>query len=363
MIIGVDGIEANVEQKVGVSVYTVELLSYFQRSANKDTRFIVYLRSHPLPDLPQENDYFKYEIVPSKGFWRDLFFPIHLYLHRSIDVLFCPAHYVPRWCPVPTVVTIHDLAYEFFPDEFTKKDLYKLTHWTRQAVQASKRVIAVSQSTAHDLHSIYGTPRKKIFTVYNGYSVFSSSEKSSLEDYNLKPQSFFVYIGTLQPRKNIPTLLKAFATFHETHKDIKLVIVGKKGWLYQGIFQEAQRLNLGKAIIFTGYVKNLEVFYKNALAYVLPSLYEGFGLPVIEAMHYACPVIVSTTPALKEVGGDACLTFDPHDTIALTQRLEKILIPSVRRTLIEKGTKRAKQFSWEKTSEKTLQIIKDSTQK
>lgn len=360
MIIGIDGIEANVEQKVGVSVYTTQLLSYFHSQADRDTQFVVYLRSAPVANLPKENNYFKYEIVPQKGLWRDLFFPIHLYLHKKIDVLFCPAHYIPRFCPVPTVVTIHDVAYEFFPNEFKKEDLYKLKNWTRDAVRKARNVIAVSKTTAADLQKVYDVPAEKITTVYNGYASIEESSDESLQSFGLKPKKYFLYIGTLQPRKNIPTLIQAFAEFHKTHPDIHLALVGRKGWMYDSIFEEVIRLKLEKAVTFTGYVKSVEKFYTNALAYILPSLYEGFGMPVIEAMYYGCPVIVSQTSALEEVADGACLSFPPHDTMALAQTLEKVLVPSVRQTLIEKGKERAKEFSWKKTAQKTLDILKQS---
>ena len=358
MIIGIDGIEANVEEKVGVSVYTAQLLSYFQSIANVDTQFIVYLRSAPLENLPKETDYFRYEIVRQKGLWRDVFFPIHLHTHKKIDVLFCPAHYIPRFCPVPTIVTIHDLAYEFFPHEFKKEDLFKLKNWTRHAVRKSKGVIAVSKTTALDLQKLYDVPSQKITTIYNGYASVGRPSDETIKSFGLKSYKYFLYIGTLQPRKNIPTLIQAFALYHKTHPDIKLVIVGRKGWMYDSIFEEVKRLNIEDSVVFTGYVKSLKMFYTNAIAYILPSLYEGFGLPVIEAMHYECPVIVSDTPALMEVSDGACLSFPAHDTIALAQALEKISQLSVRKALIAKGTKRAKHFSWDKTAKQTLDIIK-----
>lgn len=360
MIIGIDGIEANVEQKVGVSVYTAQLLSYFHSQASKEVQFIVYLRSAPVANLPKENQYFKYEVVRQKGLWRDVFFPLHLHLHNKIDVLFCPAHYIPRYCPVPIVVTIHDLAYEFFPNEFKKKDLYKLKNWTRHAIKKARNVIAVSNTTATDLQKLYDVPANKITTIYNGYASIEEPTDETLESFGLMPQKYFLYVGTLQPRKNIPTLIQAFAEFHKKHPDIKLAIVGRKGWMYDSIFEEVTRLKMEEAVIFTGYVKSVEKFYTNALAYILPSLYEGFGMPVIEAMHYGCPVIVSQTPALVEVSDGACLSFPPHDTMALSQALEKVMDPSVRKTLIEKGKARAKDFNWKKTAQKTLEIIRQS---
>ena len=219
-------------------------------------------------------------------------------------------------------------------------------------------MIAVSKTTALDLQKLYDVPSQKITTIYNGYASVGRPSDETIKSFGLKSYKYFLYIGTLQPRKNIPTLIQAFALYHKTHPDIKLVIVGRKGWMYDSIFEEVKRLNIEDSVVFTGYVKSLKMFYTNAIAYILPSLYEGFGLPVIEAMHYECPVIVSDTPALMEVSDGACLSFPAHDTIALAQALEKISQLSVRKALIAKGTKRAKHFSWDKTAKQTLDIIK-----
>jgi len=130
MIIGVDGNEANVDLQVGVSIYTSELLRYFHTHASDKIRFLVYLRDLPKKSLPKETTFFKYKIIPGPIAWSQFFFPLYLNIMKDCDILFCPAHYSPRFCPVPIVLTIHDLSYYYYPEEFLKKDLYKLTHWT-----------------------------------------------------------------------------------------------------------------------------------------------------------------------------------------------------------------------------------------
>jgi len=128
--IGVDGNEANVEKRVGVSVYALNLLKYFSKAASRETRFNVYLKNPPLNDLPKENKYFKYCLINGKLLWSQIYLPLYLYYRKDIDVYFSPAHYLPRFCPVPQVVTIHDLSYLYYPEDFTKKDLYQLKNWT-----------------------------------------------------------------------------------------------------------------------------------------------------------------------------------------------------------------------------------------
>ncbi|KXK12261.1 MAG: hypothetical protein UZ22_OP11002000060 [Microgenomates bacterium OLB23] len=151
MIIGIDGNEANVHEKVGVSVYTIEMLRYFHAHSTQKTQFIVYLREKPLPDLPKESAFFKYKVVRGSALWRDVMFPLELYKNPVIDVLFCPAHYSPRFCPVPIVVTIHDTSYLYFKNEFLKKDLYKLTNWSAHSIKRAASIITVSDSTKKDV--------------------------------------------------------------------------------------------------------------------------------------------------------------------------------------------------------------------
>ncbi|MFQ5452331.1 MAG: glycosyltransferase family 4 protein, partial [Candidatus Paceibacterota bacterium] len=147
-----------------------------------------------------------------------------------------------------------------------------------------------------------------------------------------------------------------------TYPDLKLVIVGKKGWLYEKIYDSARHKDLKKHVIFTGYLPDSHVatLYKNAYMFVLPSFYEGFGIPILEAMSHSCPVIASKVSSLPEIGGDACLYFDPHDAIQLKQTIIKLLDDeSLRRDLVKKGKKRIKQFSWEKCGRSTLKILEE----
>ena len=147
MIIGVDGNEANVEKRVGVSVYTLNLLKYFKKQSNKDLKFKIYLKNSPLSDLPNQDNFFQYKVVPGKILWSQIYLPLQLYQKKDIDVFFSPAHYIPRFCPVPTVVTIHDLAYFYFEKDFLKKDLYQLKSWTKYSVNKASKIIAVSKTT------------------------------------------------------------------------------------------------------------------------------------------------------------------------------------------------------------------------
>lgn len=367
MIIGVDGNEANVREKVGVSVYTLKHLFYFQKHANSNLRFIVYLKKPPFNDLPDETPYFKYKVVNGSFLWSQIFLPLELlkncFSRERIKVFFSPAHYSPRFCFCPTVVTIHDVAYLHYPDEFLKKDLYQLKNWTDYSLHNATKIITVSKTTKKDVMHFYHTSEKKIEVIYNGF-------EKEIDDYMIagtgEPMNppiispYVLYVGTIQPRKNIIALIRAMTVLNKTHPEFKLVITGKKGWLFDQIFREAKNLYLENKIIFTGYVTDEELItlYQKAFCFVLPSFYEGFGIPVLEAMSFGCPVISSFSSSLPEVGGEAMLYFDPEN---FSELADKILLletdKKLRSELIKKGHQRIKLFSWNKCAKETLKIL------
>ncbi len=362
MIIGIDGNEANVVQRVGVSNYAFNLLDYFSKKADPSTQFKVFLKDKPLIDLPKENKFFKYEKIGGFFLWSQIFLPIRLIFKKNIDVFFSPAHYAPRLCPVPYVVTIHDLSYLHYPSEFLKEDLYKLKKWTDYSIKGAKKIIAVSKTTKNDILKNYLVDDKKIEVIYNGYekALKNKTALRQLKNHELiKP--FILYVGTIQPRKNIKTLINAFAKFKKTYYEFELIIAGKKGWLYEQTFNQVEEMGLSDSIFFTDYISNTQLayLYQNAFCFVLPSFYEGFGIPVLEAMSFSCPTITSFASSLPEVGGDACLYFDPNNSDDL---LEKLIMlkrdKELRKDLINKGLQRVKLFSWKNCGEKTLNLIK-----
>ena len=365
MHIAVDGNEANVVHKVGVSVYTFRLLDYFRKQANPDVRFTVFLKNPPHNDMPQPSEFFSYEVVQGPVAWSQIFLPIRLYLHYFKGIryhaFFSPAHYIPRFSPFRTVVTIHDLSYLFFPQEFLKKDLYQLTNWTRQAIEKSVAVIAVSKTTKKDIVREYGTPADKVTVIYNGYE---KTQNASASAKMKKSDPYFLYVGTVQPRKNLKFLIAAFAKFIQKHPSYRLIITGKKGWLSDDIEPYVASLNLKDSVSFPGYVsqEKKDELYKGAAAFILPSLYEGFGIPLLEAMANKCPVLSSFKSSLPEVGGEACLYFDPEEQSDLVEKMELIATdPSLRKSLIQKGVERVTLFSWDKTGEQTLSLLTSSS--
>ncbi len=366
MRIAIDGNEANVQNLVGVSVYTVKLLGYFQTKASAEVQFTIYLRKDPLPHLPKETDFFRYEVIPGPFLWSRIFLPLHLMTQGNFDVFFAPAHYSPHGLNKPLVVTIHDLSYFYYPNEFLKKDLFKLRDWTQESLEKAQAVIAVSKTTKKDILKYYKTPDSKIAVVYNGFEKpeKKASEQEVLKTYGLEKKRYFLYVGTIQPRKNISTLIKAFKVLKQNHPEYKLVIVGKKGWLYDDILNQVGETD-NDSILFTGFLPDNDVvqLYKHAHCFVQPSFYEGFGIPILEAMSYDCPVIASLNASLPEVGGDACLYFDPDEEKELVEKMELIITqPQIRKELVAKGKKRITAFSWEQCADQTLEVIKKAAQ-
>jgi glycosyltransferase involved in cell wall biosynthesis len=381
-LICIDGNEANVTQQVGVSVYTTNILYQLKKYASHEVRFCVYLRSKPLLHLPRETTYFRYRVVWGPVLWVRFFLPLALwrdalrqhirkFLGRkaiSFFAFFSPAHYAPPFLPTgcKLVVTIHDLAYEFFPKDFLKKDLYKLRHWTRNAVVRAAQVIAVSESTKQDIIRVYNVDPGQVFVVFNGFTPYSTDRslpawpEALARRYKIIPGKYILFVSTLQPRKNVTTLIYAFALFRKTSPDYRLVLVGKKGWMYEQIFTLVKKLKIDEHVSFTGYLTNDEKYalYAKAFCMVLPSLYEGFGIVTLEAFSMSCPVIASNTSAIPEIAGGAALLFDPQNANELVDKLR--LLESdlkLRAQLIEKGLRRAGQFSWETCGKETLEVL------
>lgn len=371
MIIGIDGNEANVSKRVGISEFAYQLLAQFSSFDAQDIIFRIYLKSEPVPILPQENHNWKYRVFGPGKFWTQWRLPLDLYTHRPRpDVFFSPTHYAPRFSPVPTVVSVMDLSYLRFPELFNKSDLYQLRNWTAYSVKKAAKVLTISDSSRDDIIKEYNLPAEKVVTVYPGiketvtlqprvYGMNQLQTKYHISD------NFILFVGTLQPRKNITRLIEAFSKIERT-KDLQLIVIGKKGWLYEEILAAPEKFGVEKDVKFLEGVNDeeLEIFYKNAICYVLPSLYEGFGLPVLEAMQHGCPVITSNVSSLPEAGGDAALYVDPEDVDDIAKKITRLVHDkSLREELVSKGKKQVQKFSWEKAARETLHVLQEVARK
>ncbi|MFZ2199622.1 MAG: glycosyltransferase family 1 protein [Microgenomates group bacterium] len=358
--IGIDINEANVASRVGTGQYCYHVLKHSNKRTDLD--FHLYHRDPLQGDLPGESDHWHYQQVgPSKA-WIRFGLPLYLALHKKHDVFWSPAHYMPPITGCNGVVTIHDLAYEYFPDLFLQSDLYKLKTWTRAAVAKSSKIIAVSQATKHDLVKLYGVDETKISVVHNGFDsdIFNLNPKIAptlLQNWNLKIENYILFLGTIQPRKNAIKLVQAFHLLKETGYKGKLVIAGGIGWLADDTLAVIKSSPDVGDIVLTGYVSDevRKTLYTYADVYVLPSLYEGFGVPAIEAMGCGAPVAVADNSSLPEVVGDAGLLFNATDPAGIARAITEI--KQDRDKWIKKSLARAKKFSWEKCAEETLAVL------
>ncbi|PJE62549.1 hypothetical protein COU88_04405 [Candidatus Roizmanbacteria bacterium CG10_big_fil_rev_8_21_14_0_10_39_6] len=356
---GIDGNEANVEHKVGVSWYVYKLLQQFAKTASKDDSYTIFLREKPRKDMPNESEYFHYAVIPGRTAWSQLFLPLALYIqHRDIDVFFSPAHYAPRFCPVPIVVTLHDLSYFYYPNDFLKSDLLKLEHWTRYSVKRAAHVIVVSETTKKDAITQYDLCDKNITVIPNG---FEPPNLKLIISHATTP--YFVYVGTLQPRKNLETLLYAFADIHARYPKYTLRIVGKKGWMFDHVFCIVESLKLTDCVLFTGYVEEKEKYsiIANATALMLPGLYEGFGLPMLEAFYARVPVIAAYAGALPEIGEDMVVYANPIDHIDLSEKMIDVIEHGNIEARIASAYNLVKKYTWERTAKEIHTVLKNAS--
>ncbi|MEN9406969.1 MAG: hypothetical protein RLZZ455_185 [Candidatus Parcubacteria bacterium] len=383
MIIGIDGNEANVATRVGIGEYAFQLLTEFKRLSlgsnsgliGKERAFFkILLKESKLADLPIENETWRYDVFGPRPFWTQIALPLHLRLMKKApDIFFSPSHYAPRFSKIPTAISIMDLSYHYFPQLFRKKDLYQLTHWTSYSAKKASVIFTISEASKKDIIRLYGVDEDRVVVTYPGVKPFTSLTPQVYPIHMLQSKygisgPYFLFVGTLQPRKNIVRLIEAFSSLplESNGEKLLLVIVGKRGWLYEEILEAPEKYGVEKRVRFLESVTDdeLPVLYRNSIAYVLPSLYEGFGLPVLEAMQHECPVITSNVSSLPEAGGDAALYVDPENVSDIARKMKSLLeSKTLRQELIAKGKKQVARFSWEKTAKKTLQALSEVVQK
>lgn len=377
MVIAIDGFEANVENRVGIGRYAFEILSNIhsifrisrKQNNRRDIRFVVFLPSPPRHDMPGETEWWQYRRYgPDR--WRTFVgLPLALMRgHPQPDVIFSPTHYSPRFVAIKRVISIMDLSYLSFPGMFKPKDLYQLKNWTGWSAAHASHIITISRNSRDAIIKAYGVPAGRVSVTYPGLIPMADTRITAddiVKRFGIS-RYYILSVGTLQPRKNYVRLIQAFAGFLRKNRQkygaIDLVIVGKKGWLYGDILAAPEKSGIGEHVKFLDFVPDeaLPSLYRHALCFALPSLYEGFGLPVAEAMSYGCPVVVSNTSSLPEIAGKAGIFVDPENTDSITGGLlaavgQRNLMQGKQR--IKLGLEQVKKFSWEKAAEETLRVL------
>jgi len=310
--------------------------------------------------------------------WTRFALPFHLFTQKEkLNLFFSPSHYSPAFSPFPTIPTIHDIGYLQFQNQFTKKDLYQLINWTKESLKKASQIITVSQFSKDEIIKTYNIDPQKISIAYNGVDtppkIDQKTQEKILSSYNLKSTIYYLYLGTLKPNKNIPFLVRSFSKLLKQVKTTprlikegvggrlipKLVIAGKKGWLFDEIFAAVKKEGIEKNVVFTDFVTEEQkwTLYQNAISSVLPSVYEGFGIPAIESMKIGTPVIVSNIPPFKEVVGNSGLFIDPTDTNDLCQKMIDIADSKTREKFSKLGKTQADKFTWDNTAKSVLQVF------
>ncbi|MBI2196519.1 glycosyltransferase family 4 protein [Candidatus Daviesbacteria bacterium] len=374
MKIWIDGYEANVLQRLGSSQVAFELIRNLEKIDQKNDYTIV-LPAPPLEDLPRERKRWKYKVLRPKRFWTRIALPLALYgAKEKPDIFFSPTHYIPRFRPakVERVVTIFDLSFLHFPEMFIQKDLWQLKGWTKFSVENAEHIVTISEFSKGDIVKQYGLNKDKITVAYPGYDNDKFKVQSAkLEVEVIKKRykigdNYIIYIGTIQPRKNLIRLMEAFARVVQDVNGLELVVVGKtkgegkQGWMYKDILQTPTDLGIEDKVKFLGFVptEDLSSLLSGAVAFIQPSLWEGFGIPVVEAMACGVPVIVSNVSSLPEVVGKAGLLVDPYSVDQIEQAIRTIVSDKkLQQKYSKEGTIQARKFSWDKMAREVLEVF------
>jgi glycosyltransferase involved in cell wall biosynthesis len=297
-------------------------------------------------------------------------FLIPLYIKKNNpDVIHDTYHFAPFLFlkKFKKVITVYDITPILYPETHKISRIFMHKYFFSPILKSSDKIISISENTKRDIIKHFKIPEDKIKVIplaaNENFRKLDENETSKIKSkYNIN-FPFILYVGTLEPRKNIPNLLNAFYKIKKQQGIAhKLVIAGGKGWKYNEIFETIEKLNLQNDVIFTGYVpdEDLPGLYNAADLFVYPSLYEGFGLPPLEAMQCGTPVITSNTSSLPEVVGDAGIMVNPHDIGELANKMYEVLTnKDLRKELSKKGIERAKLFSWKKCAEETLKVYEE----
>ena len=369
----------------GLGRYTQEVADNIIK-IDSENEYVIFLRKENFDEFQIQNNRVKKVLADAR--WYSLAEQIKmlwLIWKEHLDLMHFPHFNVPIFCPVKFVVTIHDLILTKFPTTrattlgpflYRIKNLaYKAVIWI--TVKRAKKIIAVSQFTKDDIVKQFKIKPDKIIVTYEGVanlakgrdSLFAikSDDKKTILGYNIN-SPYLLYVGNAYPHKNLDGLIKVFVVLNKKYPQLRLVLVGKEDYFYRRLQKSAEQFglwekdDLNSRIIFPGYVPDaqLESLFKKATAYIFPSLYEGFGLPPLEAMAKGCPVVSSDKASMPEVLGSAAIYFNPDDEQEMQKQIERIIKDEeLREELIKKGYEQVKKYSWWECARKTRGVYEN----
>lgn len=375
MLIGIDASRALRARRTGTETYSLQLIRHLL-ALNSGHRFRLYC-DQPIPaeldDLAASRST-EIRVIRFPRLWTHLRLSAEVMMHAP-DVLFVPSHVLPLLHPRRSVVTIHDLGYVVFPQAHRRLNRWYLRAGTRFSARTAARVLADSQATKDDLVRHCSVDPARVTVVYLGRDetlgpVVDPARLIQVQErYGIAQEGqarpYVLYVGTLQPRKNLVRLIEAFAQVRATYRDLCLVLAGQQGWLSDPIFRRVDELGLQHRVLFPGFVSDddLPALISGALVFAFPSLYEGFGFPVLEAQACGTPVLASTASSLPEIAGDSALLVDALDTDAIAGELMRLVTdPALRERLRTAGFANVQRFSWERCARETLRQLERTAQ-
>jgi glycosyltransferase involved in cell wall biosynthesis len=341
------------------------------QAVDAENEYIVFVGERGIPDGYLAGDRWRASVprLPTTNrvlriLWEQTVLPWSL-VRVGADMLHAMAFVGPLVCPRPMVVTVYDLSFLLFPEVFNRLNRLYLSNMAPASVRKARRVIAISESTKRDLVRLTGVSAERVDVVYPGLepSIGRVDDAATLTAFRQRhnlPDHFVLFVGTLEPRKNAAALVRAYSRLRKSGAISQaLVLAGGKGWRYESVFAAIEESGVERDIILPGYVSHeeLSLWYSAADLFVYPSLYEGFGLPVLEAMACGAPVITSTASSLPEVAGEAGVLVDPNDIGALTDAMARVLASeSTRADMSERGMARAATFTGERMARSTRDV-------
>ena len=292
--------------------------------------------------------------------------PYRLFFGSKSDVTHFFNYVIPPFVGGKKVVTVHDLTFMVYPETMSRKTLFTLKMLAKRSMKRADKIVAVSEFTKSEIIRLFDIPSEKIDVVYNAVDLSVYRDDYAVDEidavrskFNI-PQSYMLYLGTIEPRKNLLRLINAYAMLRKEEKDVPaLVIAGKKGWLYDSIMEAVEANGLSDDVIFTGYVSSEDApkLMCGAKLFCYPSIYEGYGMPVLEAMACSVPVLTSNCSSLPEVSRDCAVNVDPMSEKAICDGMKKLLFDTeLCDTLSKKGRALAEQSSWDVQAEKLHRI-------
>jgi glycosyltransferase involved in cell wall biosynthesis len=357
-------------RSAGIHGYIHHLLKHLPQAAPGDWRFTAMVGAAnraQYDGITMRRSRWDNESPNKRILWEQLAQPFQL---DDFDLYHALAFVAPLWLSKPCVVTVYDLSFMRYPERLSPSRRLYLRLFTGLTCRRARRVIAISHSTGDDVATLLGVPREKIDVTPLGYDaeVFKPLPLEQIAQFRAQkslPERFWLFVGTLEPRKNLVTLLRAYAALPRAER-LPLVLGGGKGWKYDDIFATVEDQQLRDEVLFPGFIptEELPLWYNSTEVFLFPSVFEGFGLPVLEAMACGRPVITSNVSSLPEVAGDAGLCLPPHEVEAWTAALSRAYHDAQwRRAVGERGLQAAQRFTWQETARLTVESYRQAGEK